>query len=385
MPTLADGHDSRLEHVWKRFRADRAAAAVHDQLCVCAPDGSAGHGATYRWVLKDVNLACRAGPGAMASSASTGRASRRFSRSSARSRSIRPGTCDLGGRIGALLEVRCGIHPLLTGPGEHLHVRHHPGPVAASRSRQRFDAIVDFAEVGDAIDRQVKFYLDRHAVRLGFSIAAFFEPTSCSSTRSSPSVTPTSSRSAWSASARSLPTAPRCSSSPTTLRPSKPRATGRLWLADAVVRAAASHQRRSAQLYRASVGEAAVDYRAGQRRNVAQDRDHRGRRQPDPLGRRPQRSDRAESEEAMFGVFHIGISQGTAMPVFVISLRQLLPRGPIRAALPTPQPAVAQRSLLRCGGPCGPAWHRAHGIAALEPLASFEAFGPDLIRAPWGS
>jgi ABC-2 type transport system ATP-binding protein len=40
----------------------------------------------------------------------------------------------------------------------------------------RFDQIVDFAELGDAIDRQVKFYSSGMQMRLGFAIAAFLEP-----------------------------------------------------------------------------------------------------------------------------------------------------------------------------------------------------------------
>ena len=41
---------------------------------------------------------------------------------------------------------------------------------------QRFDDIVSFAEVDDAIDRQMKFYSSGMQMRLGFSIAAFLEP-----------------------------------------------------------------------------------------------------------------------------------------------------------------------------------------------------------------
>ena len=40
----------------------------------------------------------------------------------------------------------------------------------------RFDEIVDFAEIEDAIDRQVKFYSSGMKVRLGFAVAAFLEP-----------------------------------------------------------------------------------------------------------------------------------------------------------------------------------------------------------------
>ncbi len=42
--------------------------------------------------------------------------------------------------------------------------------------RKRFDEIVEFAGLSDAIDRQVKFYSMGMQMRLGFSIAAFLEP-----------------------------------------------------------------------------------------------------------------------------------------------------------------------------------------------------------------
>jgi hypothetical protein len=41
---------------------------------------------------------------------------------------------------------------------------------------KRFDDIVAFAELSDAIDRQVKFYSSGMQMRLGFAVAAFLEP-----------------------------------------------------------------------------------------------------------------------------------------------------------------------------------------------------------------
>lgn len=85
------------------------------------------------------------------------------------------GTCVASGRVGALLDVRSGIHPDLTGR-ENVFLY---GAILGLTRRQvseRFDAIVDFAEVSDAIDRPVKFYSSGMQVRLGFAIAAHLEP-----------------------------------------------------------------------------------------------------------------------------------------------------------------------------------------------------------------
>ena len=40
----------------------------------------------------------------------------------------------------------------------------------------RFDEIVEFAQLEDAVDRQVKFYSSGMQMRLGFGVAAFLEP-----------------------------------------------------------------------------------------------------------------------------------------------------------------------------------------------------------------
>jgi ABC-2 type transport system ATP-binding protein len=85
------------------------------------------------------------------------------------------GTLQVGGRVGALIEVRAGIHPELSGR-ENIYFY---GTVLGLSRRQvadRFDDIVDFGELGHAVDRQVKFYSSGMQMRLGFSIAAFLEP-----------------------------------------------------------------------------------------------------------------------------------------------------------------------------------------------------------------
>ena len=79
------------------------------------------------------------------------------------------------GRVGALIEVGAGIHPELTGR-ENIWLY---GAILGLKRRDiaaRFDAIVDFAELGDVLDRPVKRYSSGMQLRLGFSIAAGVEP-----------------------------------------------------------------------------------------------------------------------------------------------------------------------------------------------------------------
>ena len=86
------------------------------------------------------------------------------------------GEVEVRGRVGALIEVRAGIHPELTG---RENVQLYGSLLGLSRRevQSRFDDIIDFAEIPEAVDRQVKFYSSGMQMRLGFAVAAFLEPS----------------------------------------------------------------------------------------------------------------------------------------------------------------------------------------------------------------
>jgi lipopolysaccharide transport system ATP-binding protein len=79
------------------------------------------------------------------------------------------------GRLGALIEVGAGIHPELTG---RENIYQYGAILGLSRReiRQRFDAIVQFADLGGFIDQPVKRYSSGMHMRLGFSVAVHVEP-----------------------------------------------------------------------------------------------------------------------------------------------------------------------------------------------------------------
>jgi lipopolysaccharide transport system ATP-binding protein len=90
---------------------------------------------------------------------------------------IRPtqGRIRVRGRVGALIEVGAGFHPMLTGR-ENIYVN---GAILGMGKREidrKFDQIVEFADIGDFLDTPVKFYSSGMYVRLGFAIAAHMEP-----------------------------------------------------------------------------------------------------------------------------------------------------------------------------------------------------------------
>src|SRR5215469_15127884 len=85
------------------------------------------------------------------------------------------GRIELYGRVGSLLEVGTGFHSELTGR-ENIFLS---GAILGMRRREiarRFDAIVEFAEIGRFIDTAVKRYSSGMYLRLAFAVAAHLEP-----------------------------------------------------------------------------------------------------------------------------------------------------------------------------------------------------------------
>jgi len=85
------------------------------------------------------------------------------------------GWAELYGRVGSLLEVGTGFHSELTGR-ENIYFN---GAILGMHKREidrKFDAIVQFAEIGKFLDTPVKRYSSGMYVRLAFAVAAHLEP-----------------------------------------------------------------------------------------------------------------------------------------------------------------------------------------------------------------
>ncbi|MCK4784394.1 MAG: ABC transporter ATP-binding protein, partial [Desulfobacteraceae bacterium] len=85
------------------------------------------------------------------------------------------GRVEIRGRVGALIEIGAGFHPMLTGR-ENIYVNGSILGFSKKEIDKKFDEIVEFAELGDFIDTPVKHYSSGMYVRLGFAIAAQMEP-----------------------------------------------------------------------------------------------------------------------------------------------------------------------------------------------------------------
>jgi lipopolysaccharide transport system ATP-binding protein len=85
------------------------------------------------------------------------------------------GRIDVRGRVGALLEVGSGVHPELSGR-ENIWLYGRILGMRGAEIREKFDSIVEFAELGHVLDMPVKRYSSGMQLRLGFSIASHIDP-----------------------------------------------------------------------------------------------------------------------------------------------------------------------------------------------------------------
>jgi len=85
------------------------------------------------------------------------------------------GEARIYGRLGALLEVGTGFHAELTGR-ENTFLYGSILGMTRKEVEAKFDAIIDFSEIGEFIDTPVKRYSSGMYVRLAFAVAAHLDP-----------------------------------------------------------------------------------------------------------------------------------------------------------------------------------------------------------------
>lgn len=381
MPTLPEGA-IRVEHVWKRFRAERAKPQLSDQLAHVGRR-LRGQRNSWRWVLKDINLSVDPGETvALVGVNGSGKSTLLKVISQVTYQSA--GRCELQGRIGALLEVRSGIHPDLTGR-ENVYLY---GAILGLTRREiaaRFDDIVEFAEVTSAIDRQIKFYSSGMQVRLGFAIAVFLEPAVLL-------VDEVLAVGDASFQQKCLERIGQVVANGTTLlfvshdlAAVEATCDRAMWLVDGVARAAGP-TREVVSLYREAVEQNAALAVAGSgaarvvKAEVTAE-DGGLVRSGGPLHARAV----LELPEADTGRIHIGVSEGTAMPVFVCQHFTTFPAGQVelRCAIPY-VPLPHGRYSLWMSVTSGRSAKRQKPYLSWQPVASFDVFGPRPVKPPQG-
>jgi ABC-type polysaccharide/polyol phosphate transport system ATPase subunit len=380
LPTLPKG-SIHVEHVWKKFRADRTAPLFYDQI-LRVRRSLRGGAKNYRWVLKDVSANVEPG-GTLGLIGINGSGKTTLLKIIARTTYQSAGVCQAEGRMGALLSVTSGIHPDLTGRENVLLY----GAVLGMRrklSRERFDQIVEFAGLTDAIDRQVKYFSLGMQMRLGFSIAAFLEPDILL-------VDEVLSVGDANFQQKCLRRIEEIVRQGTTLIyvshdlvSVEATCARSIWLADAVVQAAGP-TREVAALYRKSIEQDA---------SVATSNDGVVRMLKSsitgPDGGQVVALEDAEirltlnSPESVEADLFVGVSLGTAFPMFITKYHGLFPSGDFEVTcrlhnVPLPKGRYSVWTAMTSFGK----WAETP-LLPWKPAVAFDAFGPDILEPPDG-
>ena len=379
MPTSADG-SIVVENVWKRFRADRGKPRLNDQLTKIG-NRLKGKDREWRWVLREVNLNIEPG-GTVGLIGINGSGKSTLLKVISQTMYQTAGRCETYGRIGALLEVKGGIHPLLSGR-ENIYMYGTILGLTRKQIAARFDTIVEFAEVSEAIDRQVKYYSSGMQVRLGFAIASHLDVDILLIDE----VLAVGDANFQQKCLRRI--AEVVASGTTLLFVSHDLAAVEatcdeaVWLTDAVVRAQGPTREVLAQ-YRGSIEENAALVPTADEVGIRVLKIEVTAADGSPATSASDAQVRLVLSAPAAGraQFILGVSQGTAMPIFVIRHEMDFPAGDfdVRCALkglPIPQghyslwmPIMDSRDLYNLHG-----W---------RPIGSFDVFGPAAIRPPQG-
>lgn len=79
------------------------------------------------------------------------------------------GKVEVSARVASLLEIGAGFHPELSGK-ENIFLYGAILGMTIAEVRQRFESIVEFSELGNAIENPIRTYSNGMITRLGFSI-----------------------------------------------------------------------------------------------------------------------------------------------------------------------------------------------------------------------
>lgn len=381
MPTLPDG-SVQVEHVWKKFRADRTVPKFYDQMKRFGNSIGQRGRHEYRWVLKDVNLDVPPG-GTTALIGINGSGKTTLLKIISQVTYQSAGRCDVQGRIGALLSVTSGIQPELSGR-ENVFLYGAVLGMGRQKIRQRFDEIVEFAGLSDAIDRQVKFYSMGMQMRLGFSIAAFLEPDVLLVDEVLSVGDATFQQKCLNRIGevvRQGTTLLYVSHDLASVEASCERA---LWLADAVVLAAGPTK------------EVVSKYRSAVEQNAALATSTEGVIQVLKADISAADGGQIRSEcdldicltlnspEAYDANFFIGVSQGTAFPMFIVRYSGSFPAGDFEVRCRLRNVPLAHGRYSLWPAMSGHLMGKGKPLLAWRPVTSFDVMGPDLPKLPEG-
>jgi ABC-type polysaccharide/polyol phosphate transport system ATPase subunit len=154
----------------KRYRKGRGLSTLRERLS----GRHRAEGDSYHWAVRDVSFAVAPGE-SLGIIGPNGAGKTTILKLLSRVTEPTSGTVSVRGRFSSLIELGAGFHPDLTGR-ENIYLNGTILGMRREEIRRRFDAIIDFAGIGDYLDTPVKRYSSGMYARLGFAVAAHVEP-----------------------------------------------------------------------------------------------------------------------------------------------------------------------------------------------------------------
>lgn len=156
---ITDGLKSPFRRLWRLLKGDPLGAADLDESF---------------WALRDISFDVRKGE-VVGIIGKNGAGKTTLLKLLSRITEPTTGWAELKGRVSSLLEVGMGFHPELTGR-DNVYLNGAILGMTRTEISEKFDDIVDFAEIRKFIDTPVKHYSTGMYVRLAFAVAAHLEP-----------------------------------------------------------------------------------------------------------------------------------------------------------------------------------------------------------------
>ena len=156
----------KLENVSKKYRIGKANLSFRSLF----NDRKSSEEERFHWAVKDLNFELQTGE-SMGIIGPNGAGKTTILKLLSKVTYPTLGKISMNGRFSALIELGAGFHPDLTGR-ENIFLNGTILGMQRAEIRARFDAIVDFAGIGNYLDTPVKRYSSGMYARLGFAVAA---------------------------------------------------------------------------------------------------------------------------------------------------------------------------------------------------------------------
>lgn len=163
----------QVDGLGKRFQLRRRGIRTVKEAALDLLRGGRSRGEEF-WALRDISFQVRRGE-TLGIVGANGAGKSTLLALLAGTKSPTEGAIQIQGKVSSLLELGAGFHPDLTGR-ENVFLAGALMGLPQKHMAERFDAIVDFAELHDFIDQPVKHYSSGMYVRLGFSVAIEVDP-----------------------------------------------------------------------------------------------------------------------------------------------------------------------------------------------------------------